>query len=235
MQLYMYLYNESHSECCVGEAFIRRIKKARYDDRRRIRISRDREKKQQTKGRRESEQSKSSGNKTDKKKESLSEDPESSSRRRPRGISREQEREEEEVKRRKTKMQDVGLEAREAAIREVAKLLPSPSSLSSIASIRSDYLQRLQVKNSSFRTYMYTPLSLSLLYCLVLVNLKCGPFHNHLFLTQTYMHFLFPFLWNCGSCHYHLLHIYIDSSSFSLELCFFSSHSFPYIHIFLFP
>ena len=51
-------------------------------------------------------------------------------------------------------MQDVQVEAREAAIREVAKLLPSPASLSSIASIRSDYLQRLQVNNSTLHSFI---------------------------------------------------------------------------------
>lgn len=42
-------------------------------------------------------------------------------------------------------MEDLGIEAKEAAVREVAKLLPLPELLSSIASIKSDYLARQQV------------------------------------------------------------------------------------------
>jgi len=42
-------------------------------------------------------------------------------------------------------MEDLGIEAKEAAVREVAKLLPLPELLSSIAAIKSDYLARQQV------------------------------------------------------------------------------------------
>ncbi|KAM0892318.1 hypothetical protein ACQ4PT_025820 [Festuca glaucescens] len=42
-------------------------------------------------------------------------------------------------------MEDLGIEAKEAAVREVAKLLPLPDLLASIASIKSDYLARQQV------------------------------------------------------------------------------------------
>ncbi|AQK56527.1 Exocyst complex component SEC6 [Zea mays] len=41
-------------------------------------------------------------------------------------------------------MEDLGIEAKEAAVREVAKLLPFPELLSSIASIKYDYLTRQQ-------------------------------------------------------------------------------------------
>lgn len=43
-------------------------------------------------------------------------------------------------------MQDLGIEAKESAVREVAKLLPLPELLASIASIKSDYVQRQQVE-----------------------------------------------------------------------------------------
>lgn len=42
-------------------------------------------------------------------------------------------------------MHDAGIEAKEAAVREVAKLLPLPDSLASVNSIRSDYALRQQV------------------------------------------------------------------------------------------
>ncbi len=42
-------------------------------------------------------------------------------------------------------MQDAGIEAKEAAVREVAKLLPLPDSLATITTIRSDYALRQQV------------------------------------------------------------------------------------------
>ncbi|CAL9161398.1 unnamed protein product [Musa hybrid cultivar] len=41
-------------------------------------------------------------------------------------------------------MEDLGIEAKEAAVREVAKILPLPELLASIASIKSDYLSRQQ-------------------------------------------------------------------------------------------
>lgn len=47
-------------------------------------------------------------------------------------------------------MHDAGIEAKEAAVREVAKLLPLPDSLASINTIRSDYALRQQVRLSSF-------------------------------------------------------------------------------------
>lgn len=40
---------------------------------------------------------------------------------------------------------DLGVEAKEAAVREVAKLLPLPELLNSIASIKADYIARQQV------------------------------------------------------------------------------------------
>lgn len=42
-------------------------------------------------------------------------------------------------------VEDLGVEAKEAAVREVAKLLPLPELLQSIASIKSDYVSRQQV------------------------------------------------------------------------------------------
>ncbi|RLN08636.1 exocyst complex component SEC6 isoform X2 [Panicum miliaceum] len=45
-------------------------------------------------------------------------------------------------------MEDLGIEAKEAAVREVAKLLPLPELLSSIASIKSDYLARQQTNDA---------------------------------------------------------------------------------------
>lgn len=43
-------------------------------------------------------------------------------------------------------MQDSGIEAKEAAVREVAKLLPLPDSLTFINAIRTDYASRQQVR-----------------------------------------------------------------------------------------
>lgn len=42
-------------------------------------------------------------------------------------------------------MEDLGIEAKEAAVREAAKLLTLPEHLANIASIKSDYLSRQQV------------------------------------------------------------------------------------------
>lgn len=42
-------------------------------------------------------------------------------------------------------MGDAGIEAKEAAVREVAKLLPLPDSLAIINTIRTDYALRQQV------------------------------------------------------------------------------------------
>jgi hypothetical protein len=58
-------------------------------------------------------------------------------------ISSKEEDEEEEGG--KMMMQDAGIEAKEAAVREVAKLLPLPDSLATITTIRSDYALRQQV------------------------------------------------------------------------------------------
>lgn len=44
-------------------------------------------------------------------------------------------------------VEDLGIEAKEAAVREVAKLLPLPELLQSISSIKSDYMTRQQVHN----------------------------------------------------------------------------------------
>ena len=42
-------------------------------------------------------------------------------------------------------VEDLGIEAKEAAVREVAKLLPLPELLQSISSIKADYITRQQV------------------------------------------------------------------------------------------
>lgn len=49
-------------------------------------------------------------------------------------------------------MQDLGIEAKEAAVREVAKLLPLPELLGSIASIKADYVQRQQANDAQLST-----------------------------------------------------------------------------------
>ena len=41
--------------------------------------------------------------------------------------------------------EDLGIEAKETAVREVAKLLPLPELLQSIVSIKADYITRQQV------------------------------------------------------------------------------------------
>ncbi|GFZ14750.1 similar to SEC6 [Actinidia rufa] len=41
--------------------------------------------------------------------------------------------------------EDLAIEAREAAVREVAKLLPLPELLQSISAIKADYITRQQV------------------------------------------------------------------------------------------
>ena len=43
-------------------------------------------------------------------------------------------------------VEDLGVEAKEAAVREVAKLLPLPELLQSISSIKADYIARQQVR-----------------------------------------------------------------------------------------
>lgn len=47
-------------------------------------------------------------------------------------------------------MEDLGIEAKETAVREVAKLLLLPDLLASISSIKSDYLSRQQVLHHFF-------------------------------------------------------------------------------------
>nr|XP_010939564.1 exocyst complex component SEC6 isoform X2 [Elaeis guineensis] len=49
-------------------------------------------------------------------------------------------------------MEDLGIEAKEAAVREVAKLLTLPELLTSIASIKSDYLSRQQANDAQLST-----------------------------------------------------------------------------------
>ncbi|XXG63889.1 hypothetical protein AAC387_Pa05g1979 [Persea americana] len=49
-------------------------------------------------------------------------------------------------------MQDLGIEAKESAVREVAKLLPLPELLASITSIKSDYVQRQQANDAQLST-----------------------------------------------------------------------------------
>lgn len=51
--------------------------------------------------------------------------------------------------------EDLGVEAKEASVREVAKLLPLPELLQSISSIKADYIARQQV---SYRSTAFFPL-----------------------------------------------------------------------------
>ncbi|CAK9184915.1 unnamed protein product [Ilex paraguariensis] len=44
-------------------------------------------------------------------------------------------------------VEDLGIEAKEAAVREVAKLLPLPELLQSISSIKADYIARQQLED----------------------------------------------------------------------------------------
>ncbi|KAJ7285414.1 hypothetical protein O6H91_Y335000 [Diphasiastrum complanatum] len=53
-------------------------------------------------------------------------------------------------------LQDLGVEAKEAAVREVAKLLPLPDSLASIATIRADYASRQQANDGQLSTILMT-------------------------------------------------------------------------------
>ncbi|KAJ9555942.1 hypothetical protein OSB04_010556 [Centaurea solstitialis] len=48
----------------------------------------------------------------------------------------------------KMMVEDLGIEAKESAVREVAKLLPLPELLHSISSIKADYIARQQVSLS---------------------------------------------------------------------------------------
>eukprot|EP00252_Welwitschia_mirabilis_P022004 TRINITY_DN5816_c0_g1_i1.p1 TRINITY_DN5816_c0_g1~~TRINITY_DN5816_c0_g1_i1.p1 ORF type:complete len:754 (+),score=182.77 TRINITY_DN5816_c0_g1_i1:281-2542(+) len=54
------------------------------------------------------------------------------------------------------KIEDLGIEAKEAAVREVAKLLPLPESLGSIASIKADYLLRQQANDAQLSATVAT-------------------------------------------------------------------------------
>ncbi|KAK4483968.1 hypothetical protein RD792_011179 [Penstemon davidsonii] len=49
-------------------------------------------------------------------------------------------------------LEDLGVEAKEAAVREVAKLLPLPELLQSIASIKADYIARQQANDAQLST-----------------------------------------------------------------------------------
>ncbi|KAL5720288.1 SNARE-binding exocyst subunit S6 [Ranunculus cassubicifolius] len=49
-------------------------------------------------------------------------------------------------------VEDLGIEAKEASVREVAKLLPLPELLSSISSIKSDYITRQQANDAQLST-----------------------------------------------------------------------------------
>nr|DAD45721.1 TPA_asm: hypothetical protein HUJ06_003951 [Nelumbo nucifera] len=49
-------------------------------------------------------------------------------------------------------VEDLGIEAKEAAVREVAKLLPLPELLSSISSIKADYVSRQQANDAQLST-----------------------------------------------------------------------------------
>ncbi|EXB57745.1 hypothetical protein L484_006858 [Morus notabilis] len=49
-------------------------------------------------------------------------------------------------------VEDLGVEAKEAAVREVAKLLPLPELLQSIASIKADYITRQQANDAQLST-----------------------------------------------------------------------------------
>lgn len=63
---------------------------------------------------------------------------------------------------------DLGVEAKEAAVREVAKLLPLPELLQSISSIKADYIARQQVSHRSTASF-----SLLFVYCEIMLNLEC--------------------------------------------------------------
>lgn len=51
-------------------------------------------------------------------------------------------------------VEDLGVEAKESAVREVAKLLPLPELLQSISSIKADYIARQQVSLLAFYSGM---------------------------------------------------------------------------------
>lgn len=74
-------------------------------------------------------------------------------------------------------VEDLGIEAKEAAVREVAKLLPLPELLQSISSIKADYITRQQVLVfDEFLPHSSTPVILCEM-CLNFVLLKfCSKF-----------------------------------------------------------
>ncbi|GAB2297283.1 SNARE-binding exocyst subunit S6 [Dionaea muscipula] len=49
-------------------------------------------------------------------------------------------------------VEDLAVEAKEAAVREVAKLLPLPELLQSISSIKADYISRQQANDAQLST-----------------------------------------------------------------------------------
>jgi len=56
--------------------------------------------------------------------------------------------------------EDLGVEAKESAVREVAKLLPLPELLQSIASIKADYITRQQVPFAFLYLSIYLAIAL---------------------------------------------------------------------------
>jgi hypothetical protein len=64
--------------------------------------------------------------------------------------------------------EDLGVEAKEASVREVAKLLPLPELLQSISSIKADYISRQQVSDLFH--------SLSFLF-LIIISFFCACFN----------------------------------------------------------
>lgn len=55
-------------------------------------------------------------------------------------------------------VEDLGVEAKEAAVREVAKLLPLPELLQSISSIKADYIARQQVRRLALQLQLQSEL-----------------------------------------------------------------------------
>ncbi|XP_024976403.1 exocyst complex component SEC6-like [Cynara cardunculus var. scolymus] len=49
-------------------------------------------------------------------------------------------------------VEDLGIEAKESAVREVAKLLPLPELLHSISSVKADYIARQQANDAQLST-----------------------------------------------------------------------------------
>lgn len=70
--------------------------------------------------------------------------------------------------------EDLGVEAKEASVREVAKLLPLPELLQSISSIKADYIARQQVSHrsaASFLLFVYSEFLYNLEILLYLENM----------------------------------------------------------------